>query len=530
MAGSLIKRNPKRKLVLPVLTLAVIFFLSILTTASADNPKEITGKDGSFMVLVPAGRFLMGEKDYGQQYSPHSVFISDYYIDKYEVTVTQYRKFCETTGRGVPTQPKYSTDAHPIVNVTWNDATAYANYYGERLPTEAEWEKACRAGSTTKYYFGNEETDLKDYAWYSANSSQQTHSVGLKKPNAFGLYDMAGNAWEWCFDWYDDGDYYRRDNSTNDPEGPINGRFRVLRGGGWVGAAGYCSSANREGNNPSVRFSGNVGFRCAVLLTQVKEIQDQKDEEERKQLEEQEQKQEEQERLREQKEQKRLQQEEQERLRPKSGSEIFQMHKKAVVTIYTEKFQGTGFFISPTYLVTCYHVIEGAKTIQIKSSYYQGDCAITKVYSNKETDVAVLSVSSPFPQWIEEKATINEGDEDVGARVISISSPKDLASTFASGDLSQIRDFIDVKGMLQITVPISPGSSGGPLFDTQGRVIGITSGSHKDPESQNINLAIPISYIPAKYWGLIQPIKPIPQKRDADFMENLIKAFPIKEK
>ena len=130
-----------------------------------------------------------------------------------------------------------------------------------RLPTEAQWEYACRAGSTTKYCFGDDETTLGDYAWYSANSDSKTHPVGQKKPNAWGLYDMHGNVWEWCQDWYDSG-YYAK-SPEDDPTGPATGPCRVIRGGGWgSGVAGGCRSAGRRYTGPGHR-SEDLGFRVS---------------------------------------------------------------------------------------------------------------------------------------------------------------------------------------------------------------------------------------------------------------------------
>ncbi|MEW5936833.1 MAG: formylglycine-generating enzyme family protein, partial [Candidatus Thermoplasmatota archaeon] len=130
-----------------------------------------------------------------------------------------------------------------------------------RLPTEAEWEYACRAGSTTKYCHGDDEARLGEYAWYDANSNKKTHPVGIKRPNAWGLHDMHGNVWEWCEDWY--GDY--PSGEVSDPHGPSSGSGRVLRGGSWYRGAEDCSSALRAGRAPGLR-SPALGLRLARSL------------------------------------------------------------------------------------------------------------------------------------------------------------------------------------------------------------------------------------------------------------------------
>jgi formylglycine-generating enzyme required for sulfatase activity len=127
-----------------------------------------------------------------------------------------------------------------------------------RLPTEAEWEYAARAGSNTRYCFGNEESELRNYAWYEVNSGGRTHRVGRKKPNAWGLYDMHGNVWEWCEDWK--GNY--PGGHVTDPKGPFSGKYRVLRGGSWYGLAWPTRSAYRSWLGPDLRDNG-LGFRVA---------------------------------------------------------------------------------------------------------------------------------------------------------------------------------------------------------------------------------------------------------------------------
>jgi formylglycine-generating enzyme required for sulfatase activity len=155
---------------------------------------------------------------------------------------------------------------HPVVNVTWNDAVAFCEWLSRkegktyRLPTEAEWEYACRAGSTTKWCFGDTESQLGDYAWFRSNSENVTHPVGGKRPNAWGLQDMHGNVWEWCADWYEN-DYYGS-SPPDDPNGPSSGTYRVLRRGSWGDNARYARSSGRDRSHPDDRDL-NLGFRAA---------------------------------------------------------------------------------------------------------------------------------------------------------------------------------------------------------------------------------------------------------------------------
>ncbi len=154
---------------------------------------------------------------------------------------------------------------HPMYYVSWNDAVEYAEKLSEqaegmfRLPTEAEWEYACRAGTETEFYFGDDAGDLGDYAWYRGNSSSRTHPVGQKRPNAWGLHDMHGNVREWCQDWF--GEY--PSGTVTDPTGPRSGEYRVLRGGSWYGNPRYCRSANRLRGTPGYRINFN-GFRVVL--------------------------------------------------------------------------------------------------------------------------------------------------------------------------------------------------------------------------------------------------------------------------
>ena len=163
--------------------------------------------------------------------------------------------------------PSQTVDC-PVVWVSWDDAEAFCDWLSKKerkkygLPTEAEWEYACRAGTRTRYSFGDNESDLGDYAWVDGNSSNKTRAVGQKRPNAWGLSDMYGNAWQWCEDWFDPG-YYAQ-SPTNDPTGPTTGVQRVARGCSSESAL-YCRSAFR-GRNVPARDAG-VGFRVSQVPT-----------------------------------------------------------------------------------------------------------------------------------------------------------------------------------------------------------------------------------------------------------------------
>jgi len=220
------------------------------------------------LALIPAGKFMMGSldsekgrsKDEGPQ---HEVTLSKpFYMGVTEVTQAQYEAVMGTN----PSHFKGATN--PVEKVPWEDATEFCKKLSEktrqavRLPTEAEWEYACRAGTTTRFSFGDEDSILGDYAWYDSNSGGTTHPVGQKKPNAWGLYDMHGNVYEWCADWY--GDYPK--GAVTDPQGPASGAVLVLRGGSWLNDPWRCRSGCRDWFTP-VSFSDAFGFRVVVSVS-----------------------------------------------------------------------------------------------------------------------------------------------------------------------------------------------------------------------------------------------------------------------
>jgi formylglycine-generating enzyme required for sulfatase activity len=217
------------------------------------------------MVGLPAGQFLMGSPDSDPDASDfekpqHQVQVNSFAIGKYPVTQAQYQAVMGTNPSFFKNNPQ-----NPVENVNWNDAQAFCQKLSQitgktyRLPTEAEWEYACRAGTTTRYYFGDDANQLGDYAWYKANSQQTTHPVGQKKPNAWGLYDMSGNVWEWCEDdWHDNYIGAPKDGSawlTNDND------YQIVRGGSWYDDPNSCRSAYRFDHYHRVSNFNLVGFR-----------------------------------------------------------------------------------------------------------------------------------------------------------------------------------------------------------------------------------------------------------------------------
>jgi formylglycine-generating enzyme required for sulfatase activity len=277
-----------------VLVLTLMFALLTETTASepktqqtskTDSPQK-AGRDGAPMVLIPAGEFQMGSSDGDGDESPvHTVYLDAFYIDMYEVTNQQYARFLNQYGRnsngsgkglvrigdgccrmekmGNIYRPKSGYEDHPVVYVSWYGAVEYAHFYGKRLPTAAEWEKAARGGLVGKRYpWGN--SISHDHANYHGNSSKDewkgTSPVGSFPPNGYGLYDMAGNVGEWCEDWYDK-DYYSASPRAN-PAGPSSGYYRVLRGGSWLCNKNGLRIANRGICPPTSTSSCHWGFRC----------------------------------------------------------------------------------------------------------------------------------------------------------------------------------------------------------------------------------------------------------------------------
>ncbi len=268
----------KRMAIVAMIALGVLALCSFAPSQTQPSPdtqpspaKELTLDLGNEVtmkvVLVPAGKFLMGspegEKDRNPDEGPqHEVTIGKpFYLGVYEVTQLQYQTMMGKNPAGI------KDGHHPVVNVSWNEAVQFCEKVSVKtgkavsLPTEAQWEYACRAGSKTRFCCGDDNAGetVGDYAWCAKNTGGMTHPVGQKKPNAWGLYDMHGNVWEWCADWY--APY--AGTAVVDPRGPDSGMSRVLRGGSWDGDPQDCRSSCRLWIMPADRSIG-YGFRVAV--------------------------------------------------------------------------------------------------------------------------------------------------------------------------------------------------------------------------------------------------------------------------
>ena len=211
------------------------------------------------MVYVSGGTFIMGGDESSDQTPTHSVTLSSYYICKYEVTQALWRAVMGSN------PSKFKGDNLPVEQVSWNDCQTFINrlnnYTGRnfRLPTEAEWEFAARGGNYSRHYKYSGSNYISDVAWYCDNSGNRTHPVGTKQANELGLYDMSGNVWEWCSDWYGSYSSYSQSN----PTGATSGFGRVERGGNWCGLARYCCSSHRSYYAPGNSFD-DLGLRLVL--------------------------------------------------------------------------------------------------------------------------------------------------------------------------------------------------------------------------------------------------------------------------
>ncbi len=244
-------------------------------TKSTVISKNFTNSIKMEFSLIPPGEFVMGalptDKDANDDESPiHKVRITkSFYISKFLTTQGNWKSIMNNN----PSFFKKLGDDNPIERVSWyliqdfikrlNEKEKLKPKEGYRLPTEAEWEYVCKAGSSTKYYHSNKSDLLEEYAWFSYTSNRSTQVVGTKKPNAFGIYDMLGNVREWCHDWYDP-KYYQK-SPVNDPQGPAKGEFKTMRGGSWYCVPRLTRTTQRYHHIPSSK-SFLIGFRLVKQI------------------------------------------------------------------------------------------------------------------------------------------------------------------------------------------------------------------------------------------------------------------------
>lgn len=274
----ILPRELKADMILNKIKLGIFFsWLLIFLTPCSSTGTEVA-KDpvtGMEFVFIKGGCFQMGSENGAINERPvHTACVGDFFMGKVEVTQGQWKAVMKNN----PSFFDNCGDHCPVENVSWADAQEFISRLNQsagtnkyRLPTEAEWEFAARAGNQARFFFGDDARDLGDYAWYDSNSSRSEplkrfyqnrfirtspHPVGQKKPNAWGLYDMHGNVWEWVYDRY--GNY--RSDRTENPTGPLSGSSRVFRGGGWQSDADSCRSAKRFGSHP-LSAEADRGFR-----------------------------------------------------------------------------------------------------------------------------------------------------------------------------------------------------------------------------------------------------------------------------
>ncbi|MBX7259989.1 MAG: SUMF1/EgtB/PvdO family nonheme iron enzyme, partial [Candidatus Hydrogenedentes bacterium] len=463
--------------------------------ASSPQPNEhlfITNSLGMKLVYVPPGEFRMGaastEKGANPEEAPqHSVrILNGYYLGCFEVSVGEYDRVMRAAAATGPTPPSEDL-RRPAYGISWDDATAFCRKLSSmpdevsarrvyRLPSEAEWEYACRAGMGTSFAFGDQLSTEDAQFSDPARRPSEAALIGTYRPNSFGLYDMHGNVWEWCGDWFS-GSYYAS-SSMDSPKGPANGELRVIRGGSWRAPASLCRSAFRDGNDADVRRD-DYGFRVLCTLNESsstsatdvaaaptassgsQELQ--------------------------------------------SGaldiSRLVEQIEPSVVRIDTRGRRGagtgSGFLIDDLgTIVTNYHVVENA--MRARAVFHDGkEVAISGYLAMyPEQDLAVLRLTD-VPEG-RKPLPICEEFPIRGQRVMALGAPYGFSFTPTDGIVSAIRDANEMAKSLpglklrvtwiQTTTPISPGNSGGPLINSKGEVIGVNTITHR--MGQNLNFAV----------------------------------------
>jgi len=248
------------KTILPAILLFTFYHA---VSQKADNLRTKGAKEEPEMIFVKGGSFMMGSNKGENDEKPvHSVTLGDFYIGKYEVTQKQW-----TGVMGNNPSTFSGCDNCPVEVVSWNDIQEFIGKLNRktgknyRLPSEAEWEYAARGGNRSRGYQYSGGNNPDDFIWYSSNSDIRSHPVGQKKPNELGIYDMSGNVWEWCGDWYDKRFYFSR--KIVNPKGPSRGFYHVIRGGSWNCNTQFCRVSDRSNHYPDAR-DYDVGFRLVL--------------------------------------------------------------------------------------------------------------------------------------------------------------------------------------------------------------------------------------------------------------------------
>lgn len=240
----------------------LLIFVVMLTGCKKEDKQLEREKQNEGFVLVEGGTFEMGSNDGESDEEPiHSVTVNSFYIGKYEVTQKEWVDVMSNN------PCRFKGDNLPVASVSWDEIQVFLSKLNQktgkkyRLPTEAEWEYAAKGGNKSKGYEYSGSKNLDEVAWYDNNSGSQTHPVGTKAPNELGIYDMSGNVWEYCSDYYENNYYSISPN--NNPKGPSGWAERVLRGGSFYSVINNCRSSDRKSNSLWKLGSGDVGFRLA---------------------------------------------------------------------------------------------------------------------------------------------------------------------------------------------------------------------------------------------------------------------------
>lgn len=477
---------------------------SSIKTPSTDA-QAFTNSIGMKFVRIAPGDFLMGSdlaKGIEHDEQPaHRISLSyGFYCCVYEVRRKDFVSIVNmarsSTASASSSAAEFATegDEFPIVNISWEDACEFCRRLSDRpeerqrgrfyrLPTEAEWEYCCRAGTNTAFSSGDElDFDAANFRHGRSEKPDSTSPIlcGSFRPNSFGLYDMHGNVWEWCLDWY--GEHFYQDSSAQDPTGPTKGTRRVIRGGGWNSTADLCRSAFRDSKEPSDRAS-YLGFRVICLTGVFSSDQSQPVV----------------------------------ATSPAAGSfrdisEIIEFVEPSVVAIATTGPKatglGSGFLVfNDRTIVTNYHVIEQATDVQVQFANGTNLSASGVVAALPEKDLAFLRLEKPYTNA--RPLSLAKQIPHKGELAVAFGSPLGLSFTASDGIVSAIRNEKDMRKFglsyrpkvtwVQMTAPISPGNSGGPLVNSHGEVIGVNTlivRGNRAATGQSLNFAVSAADFP----------------------------------